>query len=74
MKVTAVATEQITEIDGVTARVWKGTTENGVEFIMFVARVAVHKDADPAEFERELKSIPPPRITPLAHVFDPRMF
>ncbi len=53
-------TDQITTIDGAQARVWKGTTTGGIECFVFVTRIAVHKDANPAEFERELmeKGVP----------------
>lgn len=39
---------------GVPARVWKGKTESGIEIICFITRIAVDKDDDCEEFEREL--------------------
>jgi len=49
------------------ARVWVGTTENGVPVQLLVVRVAVHKDQPPevfAQFERELQERPvaPPEL------------
>lgn len=70
MKVTAEATEQITEINGVPCRVWKATTGAGVEFFMFVHRVAVDPGADASEFERALQEVPAPEPVPLHQVFD----
>lgn len=63
------ATEQLTSVDGVPARVWKGTTASGVECIVFVHRIAVHNDADSSEFERELaEQLPPGRHVPLSMI------
>lgn len=60
MKLMIEATDQLTEIDGVPARVWNGTTEGGVECKVFVHRIAVHESADASQFERELKEQMPP--------------
>jgi len=69
MRMQIEATDQITHLDGVPCRVWKGTTEGGVECLVFVHRVAVREDADSAEFDRELQSqLPPGRVVDLRHV------
>ena len=63
MKLTIEATERIVQLNGVPARIWKGTTESGVEVHCFVARIAVPEEAGSdahAEFERELRSCPEP--------------
>lgn len=59
MKVTLENTTKIVtvNIDGhdVPARIWEGETENGVKCHAFITRIAVHKDDDCAEFEKELQ-------------------
>lgn len=74
MKITAVPTEQLTELEGVPVRVWHAETEDGVRFLMFVHRVAVPEGADASAFERELETMPTPRVTRLSEVFDARLF
>ena len=58
MKITIEPTSRFVylEVDGasVPARVWEGRTEAGVECYLLVTRIAVHKDADQSEFERNL--------------------
>jgi hypothetical protein len=61
MKVTLESTSKIVEINGVPARVWEGKTESGIDVHCFITRVAVHKDDDTSQFERELKENTPPR-------------
>lgn len=55
MNVQLHSTEKIIEINGVPARVWEGVTEGGVKCHAFITRIAVHKDDDATEFERELQ-------------------
>lgn len=59
MKVTLENTTKIVtlNIDGhdVPARIWEGETENGVKCHAFITRIAVHKDGDAAEFEKDLE-------------------
>lgn len=62
MKVTLEATDRIENIrpssDGrVPARIWKGKTESGIEVVCWISVVQVSKDADNAQFERELSEI-----------------
>lgn len=60
MKVTLESTTTIVDItlNGATlpARVWEGTTANGVRCYALITRIAVHKDDDAAEFQRDLES------------------
>lgn len=72
MKITIESTNTLTEIDRVPVRVWRGVTERGVPCIVFVHRLAVDKAEDAAQFEAELREVPPPRIRPLSDVFDLR--
>lgn len=44
----------------VPARIWQGETESGIEVHAYVTRIAVHKDLDYSQFERELVSCAEP--------------
>lgn len=61
MKVTLESTDRVVNINGLPARVWQGTTESGIECHAFVTRIAVHKDLDASQFERELREVTPLR-------------
>jgi hypothetical protein len=69
MKIAIEATGTLTELDGQRVRLWEGVTERGVRCKVFVARVMVHPDADPSQFEEELKETGEPlelrRVVPL---------
>lgn len=64
MKITLQSTTQLVTIvrNGVEvpARVWEGETESGVKCHALITRIAVHKDDDASQFERELKECEPP--------------
>lgn len=70
MKLTIESTHQTVTVNGVPARVWVGKTESGIEVHCLITRVAVHKDADTSQFERELREHAPPLSL---HVFPLRM-
>ena len=74
MKITIESTDQLTDVEGVPVRVWRGVTEGGARCIVLVHRLAVH-ESEPAEaFERELKRMAVPRHVPLGDVLiAPRM-
>lgn len=61
MKVNLESTTKIVELNGVPARVWQGITESGIEVHAFITRIALHKDDDATEFEKELKECAVPR-------------
>lgn len=65
MKITLTNTEKIVTLKlpsgEVPARIWEGRTERGVPVHAFITRVAVAKDQDAGEFERELQECPPAR-------------
>lgn len=64
MRAKVESTNQIITINGgIQARVWKGKTEGGVEFEMLVTRVAVSKNQDTSQFERELEEQPAPHVS-----------
>jgi hypothetical protein len=73
MKVELESTTKIVELQTpkgtIPARLWEGMTANGIRCHAFITRIAVHKDDDAAEFERDLQEHAPP--TPeLARVYD----
>ena len=57
------------------ARLWEGTTDSGIPVHCFIVRIA-HDESVPADqqqqFERELKSVEAPTVTPKA--YDMRLF
>lgn len=55
MKITIESTDQLTHIDGVPVRFWRGVTEAGTKCKVFVHRVAVHNAEDASQFALELK-------------------
>jgi len=64
MRVTLDSTDKIVELqlpNGATvpARLWEGTTESGIRCHAFITRIAVHKEVDNSQFERELQETRP---------------
>lgn len=55
MKITLESTTKIVELNGVPARVWEGQTEDGIKLHAYVTRVAVNKEQDSSQFEKELQ-------------------
>lgn len=49
------STTKIVSLDGVPARVWEGTTDQGVSVHVFVTRLSVPDDQDASQFEAELE-------------------
>jgi hypothetical protein len=72
VKVTLESTSAIVTLNGVPARVWEGHTENGIACHALITRIAVHKDHDASQFERELQECRPPSAD-LANVYPSRM-
>lgn len=68
MRVTLENTDKIVDlvVNGamVKARVWEGTTAAGIRCHAFITRIAVHKDDNASEFERDLLE----QATPTADV------
>lgn len=62
MKVTLESTTKIVELNGVPARIWEGTTESGVPCHAYITRIAVHRDEDNSQFERELQQCREPTV------------
>jgi hypothetical protein len=76
MRIQIESTDQFVEIETgmgrVKGRVWDGATEGGVRVQCLIVRVAVHKDDDNSQFERELVENPPMKASG-QRAFDPRM-
>jgi hypothetical protein len=64
MKVTLESTTKIVAlvINGVEveARVWEGRTSSGIACHAYITRIAVHREDDASEFDRELKQMRDP--------------
>lgn len=59
MIVHLVPTSKLLTVDGVTARVWEGTTEGGVTVSALIVRIAVEQDANTVEFDDLAQCAPP---------------
>ena len=69
MEIQITATEKITTMDGVPVRLWEGVTADGTACKVFVHRIAVHKDEDASQFEKELaEQMPPGQFIPLSMI------
>jgi len=66
MKVMLESTDKVVSlvVDGVDvpARLWEGHTESGIACHAFITRIAVHKDLDASQFERELQEQRAPSV------------
>jgi len=62
MKITLESTTKIVHLNGVMCRVWEGTTERGVAMHAYIAMVAVDRDEDTKDFERDLQEHRPPSV------------
>ncbi len=69
MILTLESTTEIVDIEnggGLQARVWEGTTAAGVKVQALIVRIAVHKESDCSQFERELQEKRTPSAGPRA--------
>jgi hypothetical protein len=60
MKLTLQNTDQIVDVNGVPARVWRGQNDSGIEVHALITRIAVLKAEDNSQFDRELREQPAP--------------
>lgn len=76
MKLIIESTSKVVELETETgivpARIWEGHTESGIAVHCFITRVAVHKDLDATQFERELQEHRAPSVE-VARVYPLRM-
>jgi hypothetical protein len=61
MRITIDSTDKVVELNGIPARIWEGQTDSGIPVHCFITRLAVSKDADNTQFEKELQEHRPPR-------------
>ena len=77
MTVTLTSTDKVVELKTpsgiVPARLWEGTTANGIRCHAFITRIAVHKNDDASEFECELSEQHAPVSAALSGVYDARL-
>lgn len=60
------STDEITSMENVPVRVWRGVTQSGVPCIVFVHRIAVHNSQDQSQFDAELtQKLPPDHVVKL---------
>jgi hypothetical protein len=60
MKLSIESTSAVVDFKGRPARIWNGTTDGGGRVLVFVATIAVPRDASPEEmrrFEEELREV-----------------
>jgi hypothetical protein len=57
MKLTIEPTGRFEAVSGVQTRMWKGTTERGVEVELYVALVRARSELDQTELEQALESV-----------------
>jgi hypothetical protein len=55
MKIEIESTTKTVTLNGIPARIWEGKTASGIPIHCYVTRIAIAKDADASEFERELQ-------------------
>lgn len=68
MKITILSTKNVTNLDGVSCRVWEGITESGITCKVFVHRLAVALEENQTDFEKELsEQLEPSRTVDLWH-------
>lgn len=67
MKITIESTNKIVDLqrDGhrggeIAARIWEGTTDDGVPVHCYIVRIACDKSADQEQFQRDLQETRPP--------------
>jgi hypothetical protein len=60
MKMTIESTDMITEIAGVSCRIWRGVTGEGIRCDLAIPLIRVREETDRSEFEAELAALPEP--------------
>lgn len=61
MRVTVESATKIVQLNGIPARIWQGTTESGIPVHCYITRIAVDRNEDCSQFERELREQSAPR-------------
>jgi len=55
MRITIESTTKTVFFNGIEARIWEGKTDTGIPCHVYVTRIAVDRDEDSSEFDRELQ-------------------
>ena len=71
MKITIESTDLITEMQGISCRVWRGVTERGTKVELLAPLIRVARNADASQLEQELKELPAPEVMRRVGIFDP---
>jgi len=59
-------TSKIVDVNGIPARIWEGKTASGIPVHCFITRIAVAKNEDASQFEKELQECKPPSAAIMA--------
>jgi hypothetical protein len=70
MKITMESTGLITEVQGITCRIWRGVTERGTEVDVVVPLIRVRRQDDASELERELLELKPADVARKVGILD----
>ena len=70
MKLELHSTDRLVDVNGARCRVWHGVTEDGVECVAFITRVAVRADAGRTRLDEQLLEQPAPSSGPLHQAVD----
>ena len=62
MEIQIQSTTKIVTVNGVPARIWEGHTASGIPCHCYITRIAVAKELDSAEFDRELQEHRAPSV------------
>lgn len=62
MKITIESTTKIVQFNGIDVRIWEGTTDSGIPVHCYIPRIAVDKEFDQTQFERELQEHAAPSL------------
>ncbi len=76
MTITLTSTDRIIDLETasgkIPARIWEGTTASGIDIHAFITRVAVQKELDSSQFDRELREQHAALSPLLQQVYDAR--
>lgn len=60
MKLAIWNTSRIVTVNGVSARLWEGSTDKGVKVRCLITTIAADRDADQTDFARDLEEVAEP--------------
>lgn len=71
MRISIESTDMMTEVQGVTCRIWRGVTERGTRCELVVPLIRVKRGENAAELDAELKKLPGADVARKVGIFDP---